>query len=107
MQENCLFGSEGGAKLSFVPTPIQFISLCFFFEEKVVTYFQNYFTKNETRNFLEAFYADNPTIPAKKLLYSWKEANGFPLYSYWVDPKDGAFRSLQKVRHQRAGRAEF
>jgi hypothetical protein len=22
MQENCLFGSEGGAKLSFVPTPI-------------------------------------------------------------------------------------
>ena len=23
MQENCLFGSEGGAKLSFVPTPIQ------------------------------------------------------------------------------------
>ena len=24
MQENCLFGSEGGAKLSFVPTPIQF-----------------------------------------------------------------------------------
>jgi hypothetical protein len=23
MQENCLFGSEGGAKLSFVPTPIR------------------------------------------------------------------------------------
>jgi len=22
VQENCLFGSEGGAKLSFVPTPI-------------------------------------------------------------------------------------
>ena len=22
MQENCLFGSEGGAKLFFVPTPI-------------------------------------------------------------------------------------
>jgi len=23
MQENCLFGSEGGAKLSFVPTPMR------------------------------------------------------------------------------------
>ena len=41
------------------PTPYQLMSLRFFFEEKVVNYFSTYLTKTETRDFLEAFYADN------------------------------------------------
>jgi len=60
MQENCLFGSEGGAKLFFVPTPIRS------FQSGRHSYFVPWFLRKTDTPQQPACFAQPGLLPARR-----------------------------------------